>query len=234
MPSLKVNDISMFYKERGDGPACIVTHAATVTHEAMSWAERVVRRNGFLTIRPDLRGHGQSENPAPDLHMTRLVADMEEFIYLLGYSTVHGFGYSLGGGVLLNTALERPGLFRSLVIIASNYRFPTHERVLQAIGPMERWTPAMNAVFHPEKGAAIGWDKPLEAFAQVPCPSLIIAPDRDQFNDVEDLVALYRVLPNAELLVLPKMDHYELVNHPLILEALDSFYSRVPKTQGPR
>ena len=36
---------------------------------------------------------------------------------------------------------------------------------------------------------------------------LILIGDRDQFIPVEDVVAMYRLIPNAELAVVPNADH---------------------------
>ena len=36
---------------------------------------------------------------------------------------------------------------------------------------------------------------------------LILIGDRDQFIPVEDAVAMYRLIPNAELAVVPNADH---------------------------
>ena len=59
-------------------------------------------------------------------------------------------------------------------------------------------------------------------------PSWVDA-DRDEFNGPEDSLALYRTLPNAEILVVPRADHVGLVRHPLVMEALRDFYTRAPR-----
>jgi pimeloyl-ACP methyl ester carboxylesterase len=38
--------------------------------------------------------------------------------------------------------------------------------------------------------------------------TLIIIGDRDQFIPVEDAVAMYRLIPNAELAIVPNADHF--------------------------
>ena len=42
---------------------------------------------------------------------------------------------------------------------------------------------------------------------KIKVPTLIIWGDRDQYLPVEDALELYRLLPNAELAVLPNADH---------------------------
>jgi alpha/beta superfamily hydrolase len=58
---------------------------------------------------------------------------------------------------------------------------------------------------------------------------LIIAADRDEFHELEDILTLYRSLPNAEVLIAPRCDHIGLVRHPLVIQAVRDFYSRVPR-----
>jgi pimeloyl-ACP methyl ester carboxylesterase len=54
--------------------------------------------------------------------------------------------------------------------------------------------------------------------------------DRDEFNDVEDNLHLYRAMPNAELLVVPHSDHLGMVRHPVVHDALQEFYARLPRS----
>jgi pimeloyl-ACP methyl ester carboxylesterase len=75
----------------------------------------------------------------------------------------------------------------------------------------------------------VGWNRSPEAFSAIKCPTQLIAGDRDEFNDVEDTLTLYRIMPNAEVLVIPRADHLGLVRHPMVFQALFGFYGRVPR-----
>jgi pimeloyl-ACP methyl ester carboxylesterase len=228
MPTLPVHDLDMHYIERGEGPTMLALHAATANGTMMGWLAHSFVQDGFNVVSPDLRGHGETTNPAPDLHLPRLVGDVLEFAYQLGRTPVHGVGYSLGGALLLYAALRQPDLFRSLIILGSSYRAPSPERLLKAVGPVEEREADVRRVFDPETGTVVGWDKPVEAFAEVPLPTLIISADRDEFSDLSDSFALYNVMPNADLLVVPHTDHLGLVRHPLVYQGLRDFCARIP------
>jgi pimeloyl-ACP methyl ester carboxylesterase len=43
---------------------------------------------------------------------------------------------------------------------------------------------------------------------RITVPTLIIWGDRDQFLPVEDAVALYRLVPSAQLAIVPDADHF--------------------------
>lgn len=229
LPTIKVNGTSMYYTERGDGPTVVALHAATVSSVQLGWLASAVVHEGFNVVTPDLRGHGETPNPAPDLHFNRFVEDVLEFIYLLGRAPVHGLGYSLGGGVTLYAAQQRPELFRSLVLLGTNYRAPSEQRLHAVLGPPEERGEVVGRMFDAEKGFVVGWDKPLAAFKQVTAPTLIISGDRDEFNDPADNIELYKTLPNAEALIVPRTDHLGLVRHPMVFRALGDFYGRVPR-----
>jgi pimeloyl-ACP methyl ester carboxylesterase len=219
----------MHYAERGDGPTALALHAATSEGAEMGWLAHAMQRQGFNVVAPDQRGHGQTANPASDIHLPRLVDDILEFLYLLGRTPVHGVGYSLGGAVLLYAALRRPEFFRSLALLGTSYRTPWEERLRKVLGPHDQRPPEQQMVFDPVTGASVGWTEPVEAFGRIAMPTLILCADRDEFNDVEDSLALYRAMPNAELLVVPHCDHLGLVRHPMVFQAVSDFYARVPR-----
>jgi pimeloyl-ACP methyl ester carboxylesterase len=62
------------------------------------------------------------------------------------------------------------------------------------------------------------WNAPLnytaDDFARVTAPTLVLLGDRDGFVPVEDGVAMYRLLPNAELAVVPAAEHTDFIFSP--------------------
>src|SRR5262249_15465316 len=154
----------------------------------------------------------------------RLVDDLIEFLYQLGRGPVHGIGYSMGGGVLLYAAKRQPDLFKSLALLGTNYRHSEQERVIKVVGPPEKREGKIKEVFDPDTGIRVGWDARASAFSSIPLPTLIMSGDRDEFNDVDDNVALYHAMPKAQLLVVPHADHLGLVRHPMVFTALHQFY----------
>jgi len=228
MSHLNISGLDMNYTERGEGPTALLLHAATSNGVEIGWLAQRIKEQGFNVVTPDMRGHGSTPNPAPDLRLPRLADDILEFIYQLGRGPVHGGGFSLGGAVTLYAAMRRPDLFKSVALLGTTYR-ARQEHVENAIGPMDRRDPDVQRVFDPATGILGGWDAPLESFAAIACPALIICADHDEFNGPEDSLALYRTLQNAELCVAPNCDHFGLVRNPHVMEAVASFYKRVAR-----
>jgi pimeloyl-ACP methyl ester carboxylesterase len=229
MPTYRVHGIDINYTERGDGPAVVVLHAATSNGSEIGWLAHLIAHEGFNVVTPDLRGHGATNNPAPDLHLTRLVDDILEFVYLLGRPFQHLAGFSLGGAVALYAVLRRPEMFRSLLLLGTGYRAPSDKNLLKAIGPEKARSTEQQAIFDHQRGVVVGWNAPTETLAGIVCPTLIMAADRDEFYDLKDSLILYHALRSAELLIVPRCDHLGLVRHPLVMQATRDFYTRIPR-----
>ncbi|MGF1506822.1 MAG: alpha/beta hydrolase [Chloroflexi bacterium] len=229
MPAVQTNGTTLHYEIHGssDAPTVLALHAATVSGGEMLWVRRFLNAAGLRAILPDLRGHGQTPNPAPDMHMPRMVDDVAGLLDQLDAPPLHGFGYSMGGGVLLYTALRHPDWFKSLVLLGSNYKAASLDTIERVVGPAEHRTPIQRAVFDTQTGVRIGWDATPQDFAVLRMPVLLVLGDRDEFLDIEEVLPLFRALPNAQLLVVPGTSHLRLVNHPLLLEGMRRFYTRI-------
>lgn len=65
------------------------------------------------------------------------------------------------------------------------------------------------------------WMEPVwlseEKAATIKCPVLIVAGDRDDYTRTEAFVAMYKLLPHAQLLMLPNSGHVSLIQNPAML-----------------
>jgi 3-oxoadipate enol-lactonase len=75
----------------------------------------------YRVMRMDLRGHGDSEVPSPDLplDMPSLVQDVRDLLDHIGANVVHVVGNSAGGYIAQNLAMESPERVRSLMLFGS-------------------------------------------------------------------------------------------------------------------
>lgn len=75
----------------------------------------------YRVIAPDLRGYGRSD--AAPVDATRGVSDFSDdlhaLIQMLGLERPHLLGWSLGGNVVLQYAIDHPGDVRSLTLVAT-------------------------------------------------------------------------------------------------------------------
>lgn len=94
-------------------------------HAAMGSSRRLYRwvpilARHFRVVRPDMRGHGETEVPGPDqLTVSRLAKDVDELAQHLSCESIHLAGSSAGAIVAMQTALEYPQRVRTLANFAS-------------------------------------------------------------------------------------------------------------------
>lgn len=86
---------------------------------ADSWRYQVDGLSRFLqVIALDLPGHG-STKPVPDPSIQRYATIVKDLLQQRGRRKVFLGGHSMGGAVALQVALERPGLLKGLILVAT-------------------------------------------------------------------------------------------------------------------
>jgi pimeloyl-ACP methyl ester carboxylesterase len=103
-----------------EGPTLLMLHAAMGSAERFyAWVPRLSRH--ARVVRLDLRGHGNSQTPAPDspLDMDRLVGDVLDLLDLLDCRCAHVVGNSAGGYIAQNLAMAHADRVSSLMLFGS-------------------------------------------------------------------------------------------------------------------
>jgi 3-oxoadipate enol-lactonase len=105
------------FVDDGAGDPLVLIHAGIA--DARMWqpqADRFARE--WRVIRPDLRGFGRTAHSGLKYrHSTDLVGLFEK----LGLPPAVVVGASMGGGVAIDVAIERPDLVRGLVLVGATY-----------------------------------------------------------------------------------------------------------------
>lgn len=113
-PALASSEL-LYFTERGSGPPLLLVHGLMVTGEMF---EPVIGH--FATrhrvIVPDLRGHGRSRGLPPPYTATQLASDLARLLDHLGIDTTAVLGYSQGGVIAQQLALDHPGRCNRLVL----------------------------------------------------------------------------------------------------------------------
>ncbi len=98
------------------------------SQRAYRWVPILARH--FRVVRPDMRGHGQSDVPAEGaLSLSRLVADVTELADHLDCATFHVAGASVGGIIALQLALDHPGRVATLACFATPPGLKRHTQI---------------------------------------------------------------------------------------------------------
>ncbi len=105
----------LHYEVAGEGPAVVLVHAGL--WDLRIWDEQVATFTtaGHTVVRYDLRGFGRSAPPTVPFSFRQ---ELAELLAHLAISQASVVGASMGGGIALDFALERPDMVDALVLVA--------------------------------------------------------------------------------------------------------------------
>lgn len=116
MPEVSSGEVRLHFLDEGTGPPLLLIHGHTLDHRVWDWVAPILVTAGLRVIRPDLRGHGASSRPDRGYHTSHHAADMAVVLDAAGVGRAAVVGYSLGGGIALEMALEMAPRISSLVL----------------------------------------------------------------------------------------------------------------------
>jgi 4,5:9,10-diseco-3-hydroxy-5,9,17-trioxoandrosta-1(10),2-diene-4-oate hydrolase len=139
------------YHEAGEGQPLMLLHGGGPGASGWSNYNRNMEflSQRFRVIVPDLPGFGGSAKCLPDERLFGYLAGViADFMTVLGISSSHFVGNSLGGGTVLKLALDEPGRVRKAVLMGSGGGFPLFstmptEGVRHLVGYYEGSGPSM-------------------------------------------------------------------------------------------
>ncbi|MDJ0518979.1 MAG: alpha/beta hydrolase [Trichodesmium sp. MO_231.B1] len=124
----------------------------------------------YHIIAPDMRGHGESEKPENNYSFQTTIADLEELMKHLNWSSAHILGHSWTGKLACIWAKQNPERFKSMILADPVFigkmpgflkiTFPILYRTLETLkgmGPFESFTEAETQA--KELGKYAGWSE---------------------------------------------------------------------------
>lgn len=189
----------------------------------------------------DRRGHGRTADTEEPFHYDSMAEETVAFLEWLG-RPAHLIGHSDGAIVGLLAALSRPELVGRLVAVGAN----THPDGLEPLEPFptegpdfDQWS--LDFASRSPDGLAharVVVEKTMELFRSEPdlttdqlgslrVATLVMVGDDDSTR-LEDTIALYRAIPQAQLAVVPGASHAVLKEHPRETTALIQRFLRGP------
>jgi len=128
MPRVLLGDLNVYYEVHGEGEPLILLHGlGSSTRDWQFQLDDFAAHYQVITL--DLRGYGQTDHP-PGPYSIRLMS--EDVIALMDYleiSSFHLLGYSLGGAVALQIAVDHAHRIDKLIVVNSQPSFiPTSWR----------------------------------------------------------------------------------------------------------
>ncbi len=112
---------TLYFEERGSGPPLLLVHGLMIPGGMFAGVRDRFAEHHRVLI-PDLRGYGRSRDLPPPYTAARLAADLADLLNSLGIGQCDVLGYSHGGAIAQQFALDHPTHVGGLVL-ACTYAF---------------------------------------------------------------------------------------------------------------
>jgi pimeloyl-ACP methyl ester carboxylesterase len=251
---VKANGLNMYYEEHGEGEPLILLHGGTISQT--SWSQHVpILQKRYHVITPDMRGHGKTDNPYQMFSYRAMADDINAFIDALNLHKPHICGFSDGGQVALELAMNYPNQLSTLMMTGvfssfsesylkdiknSGFLGPGKVDTELTIANSSKWYIDMLRSAHapgPDYWKTLlyqlsfMWYTPLNYsdadLRRVVVPTLVMCGDRDEPMPVEQAVEFYRMIPGSEMFVSPGCHHaYPLTRPEFFCEVITDFITR--------
>jgi pimeloyl-ACP methyl ester carboxylesterase len=144
----EINGLKYYYEITGKGEPMLVLHGGLGSIHMFGMALPALAEHRQI-IAVDLHGHGRTQLGERDISYVDQGADMAALVKQLGYSQVDVMGYSFGGGVAFQFAVQHPAMVRRLVLVSTPFAqdgffpemLPQQAQVGAAMAPMMKNTP---------------------------------------------------------------------------------------------
>jgi pimeloyl-ACP methyl ester carboxylesterase len=208
-----VNGLEMYYEIHGTGEPLILLHGGVGAIEMFGEVLPLLAQ-GRQVIAADLQAHGRTADIDRPLRLESMADDIRALIEHLGLEEADVMGYSLGGGVALQTVIRHPQVVRKLVLVSTPFSrdgwYPEVRAGMEQMGPKAaepmKQTP-MYQVYssvapRPEDwpelltklGQLLGQDYDLsEGVAAIEAPTMIVVGDADSVR-VANAVEFFELL----------------------------------------
>jgi pimeloyl-ACP methyl ester carboxylesterase len=225
-----VNGLTMYYEIEGTGDP-LVYIPPSFAHVGMKSFPALAQDHSVIMM--DLQGHGRTADiPERPLSIERYAEDVVGLLRHLGVGRADFLGESYGGNAAVMIAVRHPELVGRVAACGATFgppeiahnpemlRFdapPTpHSRDLEFQRESYK-TVAPNPEYWQriwEKMGSVAWNGFSRAeLASIEAPVLIVVGDRD-FVRVEHALESSKLIPNAELAVIPDAGHFVLFSEP--------------------
>lgn len=235
-----VNGIEVYYEVYGAGKPLVLLHGAFYTIE-LNWGQLIPELSKTRKIIAiEFQGHGHSPYSDRKLDIVTLAKDVEGVMNHLKIDSADVAGYSMGGSVAYQFAVQSPKRLNRLVIISSVYKtdgwLPIASAGLKDLKPelfdntpiktaydavapdKTKWTKFLTQMID---FAKVPFDCGDSNIAKITAPVLIIAGDNDGTNKIE-LMKTYQLLgggvaadlqpmPKSHVAIVPSQSHVSLM-----------------------
>ncbi|ANE52096.1 alpha/beta fold hydrolase [Flavisolibacter tropicus] len=175
----------------------------------------------------NLPGHGGTALPQ-EFSIPTFANIARTYIRLEGLSSISIVGYSMGGYVAMYLARHYPGFVEKVVTLATKFewdeaiaarevkmlqpdvieqKLPAFAKTLEERHAPEDWKQVLDKTKDMLLGLGKHNELSLEDYTFIRTPVQLLLGDRDKMVGLEETLAVYKQLPNAQLGILPGTPH---------------------------
>ena len=193
----------------------------------------------------NFRGHGGVTFPEQPFSIELFTKDVLDYLQQNNITTINIFGYSMGGYVGMYLAKHHPEQINKVVTLATKFhwdestaakeikmldastieqKIPAFAQQLQQRHAPQDWKLLLEKTTTLLTSLGKNNTLQLEDHTTISTPSLLLLGDRDKMITLDETLAVYKQLPNAQLGILPNTPHpIEKVNIDLLAFFIQHF-----------
>lgn len=252
MAHATINGLNMYYEIHGEGGTPLVMiHGSLMSSTAFAQIIPQLSKKHQVIV-ADMQAHGRTADIDRALDCKQMADDVAALAAHLGHEKVDVFGFSMGGGIALQTAIRHPKLVRKAIIASSGYikegwhpeaissvEYLTPEMLAgspfeqeyQSIAPQpENWPQLINKIKALDIDSSQASPEQVKNLAM---PVLLIAGDSDIIR-ADHMAKFFELLggivpgdmagmPKSQLAILPGTSHIGLLSRPEIPVFIENF-----------
>jgi pimeloyl-ACP methyl ester carboxylesterase len=242
-----VNGLKMYYEIEGTGDPLVCIPPA-FGYAGVNSFPGLVQRHSVITV--DLQGHGHTADiPERPITFEQHAKDVAGLLKHLRISKADFFGESFGGLIATMIAIHYPELVRRIATYGTIFGAPQIAVEPEVLRTNQAATPDSRAIqFQRENYKRVApdpdnwpkiWGKVSsnpwggfsnEELASIQAPVLIALGDHD-FVRLEHALETFKLIPNAELAVIPDAGHFALFSEQeRVIPVVENFLEKPEKT----
>ena len=238
-----VGDAKIYYEVYGKGKPLVILHGgiAGSTYEMAELIDQFSKYYQVIAI--STRGHGKSGIGTKPHTYEQKAKDAVAVLNQVTKDSVTVFGFSDGGYTGYYLASMFPERVKQMVIIGAGETHPGDYKINLKVSDMMKldkvyWEQQLRLMPEPGRLQEM-FDKVSDAsakmlvskdfFATIKCPVLVMSGNHDQFLSTERVVNASKMIPNAELAIIPNATHTVFLENFPVVWAVTSSYLKIPE-----
>lgn len=248
-----VNGINVYYEVYGEGMPIVLLHGSFYTID-LNWSQLIPELSKTRkVIAIEMQGHGHTPFSDRKLSRATLAKDVEGVMDYLKIDSADVVGYSFGGSVAYQFAIQSPQRLKKLVIISAAYKssgwLPEVNEAFKNMKPELFDDSPLKTAYDAVAPDKTKWTKFLEQMiasttapydlgdsniAKIAAPVLLIAGDNDGMDKIEliktyqllggNITSDFGVIPKSQLAIVPGQGHVSLMMQTqAILDCMNAF-----------